>query len=679
MAGFSVADFFATLSIKADTKQVAKIEAALKKVNTSLKAIGANSVAQANKMDKAFSGDILRKKQLQIEAAHEALKKMGVSMVDFDKKLKGTTTESQFLKMSNDIKRATIDARKLKGEIAGFYKTEKLLGGKKFANNNPFSPFGAQADVEFMKPFDKPDDYLDKTKGGRKLMMHRTAEQQKALRDLAKELAKNKVATDTATASLKKLTQEQDRATRASSRAAQQLKKQNQIMRRMKSSAMQLAQSFIGAFAVFESVRSINRVGQDFEGMKAAMIASSGSSRAAADDLAFVDREAVRLGLDLRETTDAYAKLQFASKGKMSKENLRGLFVGFSEFATSLKVNPEQQKAGLRALQQMLNKTTVMSEELKQQLAEQVPGSIQIFARAAGVTEKELFKMMEAGTIVSSEILPAVGREFAKAAREGGALGEALKTVRVQQGRFSTQLQKSQDTVFKSGFGEGYAYFLERMAIIMKELTPIAKALGLMFKGVFGVVTELVRALTAPMQVIGKLAEYIGLLNEAGSKFAEEVAYKIGAALLLMISPIGILLAKFLILKAAIEEVIGLTTKGIMAEAERRLGKDLGFIDLSSGEKEGTNGFKLNQPKESMGIRDIISNAGVFGLAGVVDRAFGTSAKESLTSGVMDAIYWTLGESPVTANFGDVIIDDFGNASAIGQLRIESANAQAQR
>lgn len=673
MAGFSVADFFATLSIKADTKQVAKIEAALKKVNTSLKAIGASSVAQANKMDKAFSGDILRKKQLQIEAAHEALKKMGVSMVDFDKKLKGTATESQFLKMSNDIKRATIDARKLKGEITGFYKTEKLLGGKKFANNNPFSPFGAQADVEFMKPFDKPDDYLDKTKAGRKLMMHRTAEQQKALRDLAKELAKNKVATDTATASLKKLAQEQDRATRASSRATQQLKKQNQIMRRMKSSAMQLAQSFVGAFAVFESVRSINRVGQDFEGMKAAMIASSGSSRAAADDLAFVDREAVRLGLDLRETTDAYAKLQFASKGKMSKENLRGLFVGFSEFATSLKVNPEQQKAGLRALQQMLNKTTVMSEELKQQLAEQVPGSIQIFARAAGVTEKELFKMMEAGTIVSSEILPAVGREFAKAAREGGALGEALKTVRVQQGRFTTELQKSQDTIFKGGFGVGYATFLEKMAILLVELEPIARLLGQVFHILIGTASELVKAIAAPIVSLGKVLDLFGLLNQVGGKFADDTAFKITTALILMTRPIGILLAKFLLVKSAIEEVIALTTKGVMAEAERRIGADIGFIDLSSNQNSGKGG--MIQPPPEQGFTEALLTKGILG---AFDNTFGTNSRDALIEGIKDSVKWALGSTEVSVN-SQITIDEFGLANSTGQLRIESANAQAQR
>ena len=128
MAGFSVADFFATLSITANTKEVAKIETALGKVNKSLKMIGANSIAQANKMDKAFSGDILKKKKLQVRAAHDALKKMGVGLVDFKSRLAATTKDSEFLKISNEIKEATLDAKKLKGEVNNLYKSKKLVG-----------------------------------------------------------------------------------------------------------------------------------------------------------------------------------------------------------------------------------------------------------------------------------------------------------------------------------------------------------------------------------------------------------------------------------------------------------------------------------------------------------------------------------------------------------------------
>jgi len=155
------------------------------------------------------------------------------------------------------------------------------------------------------------------------------------------------------TNSLTKLANGFRSANRAASNHKKQITALTRAQNRLKESARQLALSMVGAFAVFEGIKSINRVGQDFEGMEASMLASSGSAVLAARDLAFVDEQAVRLGLDLRETTDAYSKLQFAAKGKMSSEQTKELFTGFSEFATALKVNPEQQKSGLRALQQI--------------------------------------------------------------------------------------------------------------------------------------------------------------------------------------------------------------------------------------------------------------------------------------------------------------------------------------
>ena len=589
MAGFSVADFFATLSIKADTKEVAKIETALGKVNKSLKMIGANSIAQANKMDKAFSGDILKKKKLQVRAAHDALKKMGVGLVDFKSRLAATTKDSEFLKISNEIKEATLDAKKLKGEVNNLYKSKKLVGDLSLDGRDPTSPFGAAAKQTHLNTFTQSDKYLDQDKQGRQLLMGRNKAEIAAIRAEAKSLEALGKTADEAYFQLKALTKQQDRTTRASKKASEQLKKQNQIMQRMRSSALQLASSFIGAFAVFESVRSINRVGQDFEGMRAAMI---------------VDKEAVRLGLDLRATTDAYSKLQFAAKGNMSRKQTQELFVGYSEFATSLKVDPERQKGGLRAIQQMLSKTTVTSEELKSQLAEQVPGSIQIFAEAAGVGTKELFKMMEAGTLVSADILPKVGRAYAKAAREGGALGEALKTVAVQQGKFNAQLQKSQDTVFKSGFGEGYASILSNLAESMKGLKGLSEALGGVFHILFKSIAAAFNLIAIPLKVISHLLSKVKeVAGEVGAGFAlllmvSPMFFRVGLAIksmvqwlialrLVTISMAGAFAIGFWPLTGAllaIKEIIALLSDDVIGDLEVAVGKDFSLDNLTGKE-----------------------------------------------------------------------------------------------
>lgn len=134
-------------------------------------------------------------------------------------------------------------------------------------------------------------------------------------------------------------------------------------------STRNMIRAYASVFALFQGTTAINRVGQDFEGMRAAMLASSGGAEAAADDLAFVRSEAVRLGLDLRDATDNFVKFQFAAKDVMSQADTRALFTGFSEFATALQLNPQRYEKSLTALQQIMNKSQLMAEEVNYSLA----------------------------------------------------------------------------------------------------------------------------------------------------------------------------------------------------------------------------------------------------------------------------------------------------------------------
>lgn len=118
-------------------------------------------------------------------------------------------------------------------------------------------------------------------------------------------------------------------------------------------STRNMIRGYASLFAVFEGTTAINQVGQDFEGMRAAMLASSGTAEKAVEDLAFVRSEAVRLGLDLRDTTNAFVKLQFAAQGKMETSEVRELLSGFSEFATAMQVDKFRFEKSLLALTQI--------------------------------------------------------------------------------------------------------------------------------------------------------------------------------------------------------------------------------------------------------------------------------------------------------------------------------------
>ena len=74
----------------------------------------------------------------------------------------------------------------------------------------------------------------------------------------------------------------------------------------------------------------------------------------------------------------------------------------------------ENQQRAFLALNQMMSKGTIQAEELRGQLGEALPGAFGIMAKAVGVTEQELAKMMKAGQLLASDVLPKFARQLEK-------------------------------------------------------------------------------------------------------------------------------------------------------------------------------------------------------------------------------------------------------------------------
>jgi len=97
------------------------------------------------------------------------------------------------------------------------------------------------------------------------------------------------------------------------------------------------------------------RLGQGFEAAGVKMLAATGGAEEAAASMRLVRQESKRLGLDLLQATDAFARLGIASRGKITPKETEDLFVAFSEVGTALKVPREQMTRGLRSIEQMMN------------------------------------------------------------------------------------------------------------------------------------------------------------------------------------------------------------------------------------------------------------------------------------------------------------------------------------
>lgn len=207
--------------------------------------------------------------------------------------------------------------------------------------------------------------------------------------------------------------------------------------------------------------KTIMQTGQDFESMMSGLQAVTGDSQKASDQMAYLQKQALSLGLDLQQTSKDYVKFYASAAGKATDSQIKNLFEGVSQYGTVLGATGEEQSRALLALNQMYSKGTVQAEELKGQLGDALPNAVGIFVKALNklkgrtdLTEKDLMAMMKNGELLAKDILPLVGDEFKDAARKGGAFEKSLKSNRVAMMRLQTTMQLAQKNFFDAGFGK---------------------------------------------------------------------------------------------------------------------------------------------------------------------------------------------------------------------------------
>jgi tape measure domain-containing protein len=307
------------------------------------------------------------------------------------------------------------------------------------------------------------------------------------------------------------------------------------------------------AYTAFSAIQSTAMVGMNLESMKAGMKIFAGSDKAVSGEMNYIIGVSDRLGLSLMDAAEQYNKFSIVSKDKLTSSQRKDLFEGFSEYATVLQTTPERYQRGMMALQQMMSKGKLSSEELRLQLAENIPGSVQIFAKALNMSEAEMFKQMEMGKILSADIMPAVAKEFARSAREGGALEAATKKTRAELNRFKNALIEVQNAIFTGGFGEGLAYMFKGMAELLKSSQSLATMFGVFLKSAIG-------TLTVPFQILGVLLKHTTEAFDLGEGSAARFLIKlagVAAAIWSIVKAYKMLKGVFDIGKGAMDMVKG--------------------------------------------------------------------------------------------------------------------------
>lgn len=201
--------------------------------------------------------------------------------------------------------------------------------------------------------------------------------------------------------------------------------------------------------------------------------------------------------------------------------------------------------------------------------------AVQVFAKALGLTEAELFKQMEQGKLISSEVLPKVALAYKEAAEAGGAYAKSLEGLRVTEGQFLTQTQRAGKTIFNSGFEKGLSNLYDTMALFLKDSEPQLKKLGKVFGKVFDGLAHTLNVFEPFIRM---------LIDNMELAFGAAMVYKITtftaairAAFLSALAPVTLLIA-------SIEELATLFSDKMVGGLERSLGMQ---VNLMTGQSRG--------------------------------------------------------------------------------------------
>lgn len=120
-----------------------------------------------------------------------------------------------------------------------------------------------------------------------------------------------------------------------------------------------------------------------------------------------------KYGASLITTTERYIKFLAAAKqSNVSMKDTEEIFSVVTKAAGVLGLKTDELSGIYLALEQMLSKGKVTTEELRRQLGERLPGAFGIMAKALGVTTAELDQMLKKGEVLSSEAIPKLAKEL---------------------------------------------------------------------------------------------------------------------------------------------------------------------------------------------------------------------------------------------------------------------------
>ena len=192
--------------------------------------------------------------------------------------------------------------------------------------------------------------------------------------------------------------------------------------------------------AAVEGQDAIVRLGTSFvdtnkkiETLIRGLTAITGSTEGAAKEFEYLAESSKKYGISILDMSDNYVKFIAASKEtNLEGEAAKKIFESVSSAMAVLGGDTITTHRAFNALSQMMSKTQIYAEELKGQLAEAIPGSLQLMAKALNITTSEMLELMKAGQLSADALLPfayELDKQYGKLATSSTTFVQAMNQI----------------------------------------------------------------------------------------------------------------------------------------------------------------------------------------------------------------------------------------------------------
>lgn len=186
-----------------------------------------------------------------------------------------------------------------------------------------------------------------------------------------------------------------------------------------------------------------------------------------------------RLGLVYTDTASSFKNFYAAAtQAGIPVAQTRDIYESAAVAGTNLKLSQQEMNSVLLAFGQIASKGKVQAEELRGQIGERLPGAFALAAKAMGVSQQQLNKMLEDGKVLSNDFLPKFAVQLRNAF--GGDSGQKVSGLAANVNRlknsFIDLVQRNQGTltVFFSAIIAGVGFLINSLPILITLLSVLA-------------------------------------------------------------------------------------------------------------------------------------------------------------------------------------------------------------